>query len=144
MSLICPCRELEEKRSKVTCVIDEYDAWQGLSTRDALTKSIELESQLKDLSSRKPHETLNAVTAKVSFEALHSDVLTSVGLLGRIFVSLPELHGQEGGGEVAGGAETGPSSQTLASESCCGDGGGSSAHDHLGGHAPPAKRRKED
>ncbi len=106
--------------------------------------SIKLESQLKDLSSHKPHETLNAVTAKVSFEALHSDILTSVGLLGRISVALPELHGQEGGGEVAGGAETGPSSQTLASESYCGGGGGSSARDDLRGHAPPAKRWKED
>ncbi len=68
-----------------------------------------------------------------------------MGLLGRISVALPELHGLEGGGGVAGGAETGPSSQTLASESYCGDGGsGFSAQDHLGGHAPPAKRRKED
>ncbi len=45
---------------------------------------------------------------------------------------------------MAGGSESGPSSQTLTSESYCGDGGGSSAGTSLGGHTPPAKRQKED
>lgn len=78
------CREQEEKSTEFKAAFSEYASWQKLPARDALGRVGSLQSQLRSISNFAPSMPTAPTGLRFSFELPCSDVLTSIGLLGRI------------------------------------------------------------
>ena len=84
MTFIHYCSKLERKATNMRSALSTYSTWQSLPARDALHQSQALHSTLRSIASRcEDVETIPRATAKISFEAPCSDVLTTLGHLGR-------------------------------------------------------------
>ena len=68
--------------------LSRYSTWQSLPARDALHQSQALHSTLKNIATRcEDAETMPKATTKISFEAPCSDLLTTLGHLGRFKIA---------------------------------------------------------
>ena len=68
--------------------LDKYSTWLSLPPRDALHQSQALQSTLRGIATRCDDvQSVSRSTTKISFEAPCSDVLTSLGHLGRFIVT---------------------------------------------------------
>lgn len=74
--------------------LGKYSTWLSLPPRDALHQSQALQSTLRSITTRCDDlQSVSRTTTKISFEAPCSDVLTSLGHLGRFIVT--QKHGDE-------------------------------------------------
>ena len=68
--------------------LSRYSTWQPLPARDALHQSQALHSTLRSIATRcEDAEMMPRATTKISFEAPCSDVLTTLGHLGRFKIA---------------------------------------------------------
>lgn len=82
------CSKLERKATDMRSALSTYSTWQSLPARDALHQSQALHSTLRSIATRcEDMEMIPRATAKISFEAPCSDVLTTLGHLGRFKIA---------------------------------------------------------
>ena len=90
ITVSCSCRELEEQHGKTQEVLEEYNKWKLLSSRDALSRAPTIAQTLQSVVSlpRVHWEQPSPPTSHLSVELPPANVLTSLGSLGRVSVTL--------------------------------------------------------
>ena len=153
-----PPRELERKQAVCQGVLEEYKRWKSLPAREALLKTPALTQGLQSIISS-PKDNLQPLhpALRVSVELPCSDVLTSVGQLGRVTISAAPDSATAGsavGGKEKEEKEKGQSPRVEGEGAVVnGDGGGGNRsqgeEDSLDGdlfrhsESPPAAKKRK-